>query len=171
MEVAHVLCAKSLQQCLTLCNPMDCSLPGQGNWKSQRNRVLALLWSLSSWFPGLRCFQLHSAQACALIQKGNLNAPDHQGLRAVVGKPVQQLLSIQKADQALGSRANLSFPVASPRQRITLKVRDQPCCLLSLGTQRPHILREGGHPSLKWQCSLCFMASTLPSLQFPARPI
>ena len=26
--VFTVLCAKSLQSCLTLCDPMDCSLPG-----------------------------------------------------------------------------------------------------------------------------------------------
>ena len=29
-----VLCAKSLQLCLTLCDPMDCSLPGLLPWDS-----------------------------------------------------------------------------------------------------------------------------------------
>ena len=28
MHTVCVCCAKSLQLCLTLCNPMDCSLPG-----------------------------------------------------------------------------------------------------------------------------------------------
>ena len=28
VQLFAILCAKSLQMCLTLCDPMDCSLPG-----------------------------------------------------------------------------------------------------------------------------------------------
>ena len=33
-SLIHCECAKSLQSCLILCNPMDCSLPGSCPWDS-----------------------------------------------------------------------------------------------------------------------------------------
>ena len=34
VHVCECVCAKSLQSCLTLCDPMDCSLPGSCPWDS-----------------------------------------------------------------------------------------------------------------------------------------
>ena len=38
--VFTVLCAKSLQSCLTLCDPMDCSLPGSSVHGVLQARIL-----------------------------------------------------------------------------------------------------------------------------------
>ena len=68
--VFTVLCAKSLQSCLTLCDPMDCSLPGssvhgvlqarilewvaisssrESSWPRDQTRLLHILYSQYKW--------------------------------------------------------------------------------------------------------------------------
>ena len=38
------MCAKSLQSCLTLCNPMDCTLPGPSVHRILQARILENSW-------------------------------------------------------------------------------------------------------------------------------
>ena len=53
------MCARSLQFCLTLCNPMDCSLPGSSvHWISQA-RILELAPIYSSWGSSQPRYQTH----------------------------------------------------------------------------------------------------------------
>ena len=54
---------------------------------------------------------------------------------------------------------------------MTLKVRDLPYCLLSLGTQRPHVLRMGGHPSLKMAMQPLLHGLHLAQSTVPCKPI
>ena len=39
-SLIHCECAKSLQPCLTLCNPMDCSPPGSSVHRILQTRIL-----------------------------------------------------------------------------------------------------------------------------------
>ena len=39
-QTVHLKCAKSLQSCLTLCNPMNCSLPGSSIHGILQARIL-----------------------------------------------------------------------------------------------------------------------------------
>ena len=41
-------CAKSLQSCLTLCHPMDCSLPGSSLYRILQARILEWIANISS---------------------------------------------------------------------------------------------------------------------------
>ena len=43
------VCAKSLQSCLTLCDPMDCSLPGSSVLGLPQARILEWVAMPSSW--------------------------------------------------------------------------------------------------------------------------
>ena len=45
------VCAKSLQSCLTLCDPMDCSLPGSFVHGILQTRILEWVALLQGIFP------------------------------------------------------------------------------------------------------------------------
>ena len=53
VQLFAILCAKSLQMCLTLCDPMDCSLPGFSVHRTPQARILewVAISSLQGDFP------------------------------------------------------------------------------------------------------------------------
>ena len=69
--VSHPVCPKSLQLCLTLCNPMDCSKPGSSVHGILQSRILEwVAISLSRRYscPGIKPKSLMSpALACGFF--------------------------------------------------------------------------------------------------------
>ena len=68
------VCAKSLQSCLTLCNPVDCSLPGSSVHRIFQARILeglAMPFSRGcSWFRDWTLFSLSPALASGFFTTG-----------------------------------------------------------------------------------------------------
>ena len=63
VQLFAILCAKSLQMCLTLCDPMDCSLPGFSVHSPLQERILEWVAMPSSGDlpdPGIECTSLMS---------------------------------------------------------------------------------------------------------------
>ena len=57
--------AKSLQSCLTLCNPMDCSLPGFSNHGIFQERVLE--WVATAFSERMSAAAAKSRQSCPTL--------------------------------------------------------------------------------------------------------
>ena len=88
------MCAKSLQSCLTLCDPMDCSPPGSSVYRDSpgKNTGVGCHFLLQAIFPTqglnsgiLHCRQIlsclsHTGIIISLLQMENLRQVEPQGL-------------------------------------------------------------------------------------------
>ena len=87
-EHMWVLCAKSLQSCLTLCDPMDCSLPGSSVHGILQARILewiAVPCCRRSSDSGIKleslCLLHQQVGSLILAPPGNSLAPDRVNVR------------------------------------------------------------------------------------------
>ena len=61
-HVYHILCAQSLQSCLTLCDPLDCSPPGSSVHGILQARILEwVAISFSNYVLYVNCKYLHGS--------------------------------------------------------------------------------------------------------------
>ena len=102
------VCAKSLQSCLTLCDPMDCSPPGSSVHGILQTRILE--WnampccrrsSVSGIKPESLCLLHWQVGSLILVPPGNSLAPDLVNVRDWPGGQVENSGG-QDSDRGLG---------------------------------------------------------------------